>query len=85
LRQNAIRCLHAAGERVAVTRPHQLKEQFLSKGYPEPSDDYVKWKMLSRRALQHATEGNLRLCRNMYLVMADFLWRREKLKQALQM
>jgi hypothetical protein len=63
----------------------RLKQQFLGKGYPEPSDDDVKWGMLNRRALQHATEGNLGLCRNMHLVMAGFLSRREKLKEALRL
>jgi hypothetical protein len=63
----------------------RLKQGFLSKAYPEPSDDDVKWGMLNRRALQHAAEGNLGLCRNMYLVMADFLSRREKLKEALRL
>jgi hypothetical protein len=63
----------------------KLKQQFLSKALPEPSDDDVKWGMLNCRALQHATEGNLGLCRNMYLVMADFLSRREKLKEAFRL
>lgn len=62
-----------------------LKQKFLSKARPGPSDDDVKWGMLNRRALQHATEGNLGLCRNMYLVMADFLSRREKLKEAFRL
>lgn len=63
----------------------RLKHRFVSKGHPEPSDDDVKWGMLNRRALQHATEGNLGLCRNMYLVMAKFLSRREKLKDSLRL
>ncbi len=62
-----------------------LRRRFLSKAHAEPSDDDVKWAMLNRRALQHATEGNLGLCRSMYLVMADFLSRRGKLKDALRL
>ena len=67
------------------TEKERLKQEFLSKGYREPSDDDVKWRMLNRRPLQHATEGNLGLCRNMYLVMADFLSLREKLRDALRL
>jgi hypothetical protein len=67
------------------TENERLKRQFLGKGYPEPSDDDVKWGMLNRRALQHGTEGNLGLCRNMHLVMANFLSRRGKLKEALRL
>jgi hypothetical protein len=63
----------------------RLKQKFLSKGHSEPSGDDVKWGMLNRGALQHAAEGNLGLCRNMYLVMAKFLSRREKLKAALRL
>ena len=63
----------------------RLTQQFLGKGYPEPSDDDVKWGMLNRRALQHATEGNLGLCRNVYLVMGSFVSRREKPKEALRL
>ena len=63
----------------------ELKQRFLSKAYPEPSDDDVKWGMLDRRARKHATEGDLGLCSNMYLVMAKFLSRRGKLKEALRL
>ena len=63
----------------------RLKQQFLSKADPEPSDDDVKWGMLNQRALQHVNEGDLGLCRNMYLVMGDFLSRRQKLKDALRL
>jgi len=63
----------------------KLKQQFFSTARPEPPDDDVKWAMLNRRALQHANEGNLGLCRNMHLVMADFLSRRKKLKEAFRL
>jgi hypothetical protein len=51
----------------------------------EPTDDEVKWEMLNRQALQHSTEGNLGLCRNTYLLMADVLSRPERLKEALRL
>lgn len=35
------------------TEKERLRQEFLSKGYREPSDDDVKWRMLNRRALQH--------------------------------
>jgi hypothetical protein len=47
------------------------------------SDDDAKRDLLNREALQHSTEGNLGLCRNTYLLMADSLSRRESLKEAL--
>jgi hypothetical protein len=62
----------------------RLRQRFLGKGYPEPSDDDVKWGMLNRRALKHAAESNLGLCRNTYLMMADFRSRRGKLRNALR-
>lgn len=62
-----------------------LKQRFLREAHPEPSDDDVKWGMLNRRILQHAAESNLGLCRNMYLVMAGFVWRRGKLTEALRL
>ncbi|MGA2261247.1 MAG: hypothetical protein ABSH28_07420 [Acidobacteriota bacterium] len=63
----------------------RLKQAFLSKGYPEPSDDDVKWSLLSKTAIQHANEGNWGLSRNMYLAMADFLTQRWKLQDALRL
>jgi len=51
----------------------------------EPSGDDIKWEMLNRQARQYSTEGNLGLCRNTYLLMADFLSRPEKLKEALRL
>jgi len=60
-----------------------LAQRFSNKGLNAPSNDDVKWSLLNKRALQHATEGNLGLCRNCYLAMAEFLQRRDKLKQAL--
>jgi hypothetical protein len=67
------------------TEKEGLRQRFLGKECSEPSDDDVKWGMMNQRALQHTAEGNLGLCRNMYLTMADFLWRREKLKDALRL
>ncbi len=63
----------------------RLKKQFIGKGFPEPSDDDVKWGMMNRRALQHAKNSDLGLCRNTYMMMADYLGRRGKLKDALKL
>jgi hypothetical protein len=60
-----------------------LTNRFSAKGYGRPSNDDVKWSIMNKKALQHAQEGNLGLCRNMYHAMASFLDRRGKLKQAL--
>ncbi len=60
-----------------------LSRRFSEKGNSPPSSDDVKWALLNRRALQYAKEANLGLCRNVYFAMADFLRRRDKLKQAL--
>ena len=50
----------------------------------EPTDDEVIWEMLQGRAEQTALEGNLALCRNVHLGMANHLIRRNKKTQALQ-
>jgi hypothetical protein len=50
----------------------------------EPTDNEVIWAMLKARAQQTALEGNLALCRNVYLSMANHLSRRNKKPQALQ-
>jgi hypothetical protein len=50
----------------------------------EPSDDEVIWEMLKGRAQQTALDGNLALCRQVHLVMAHHLLRRNKNAQALQ-
>jgi hypothetical protein len=48
------------------------------------SDDEVNWQMLKGRARQAAHVGNLALCRNLHLDMANHLIRRSKGKQAIQ-
>ena len=63
----------------------RLTQQFAANGYPAPSDDDVAWGLMNKKAMQHATEGNLGLCRNTYLAMADFLSRRNKLAEALRL
>jgi len=62
----------------------RIEQAFLSRGYPEPSQDDVKWSLLNKIAIQHASEGNWGLSRNTYLMMAEFLTRRWKLKDALK-
>ena len=63
----------------------RLTQEFAAKGHPEPSDDDVAWGLMNKEAMRHAKEGNLGLCRNAYLMMADFLLRRQKLKHALRL
>jgi hypothetical protein len=50
----------------------------------DPSPDEVIWEMLKGRARQTAREGNLALCRNVNLAMANHLVRQNKKTQALQ-
>jgi hypothetical protein len=50
----------------------------------EPTDDEVIREMLKGRAQQTALEGNLALCRDVHLGMANHLLRRNKKSQALQ-
>jgi hypothetical protein len=50
----------------------------------EPNEREVIWAMLKGRAQQTALEGNLALCRNVHLSMANHLSRRNKKSQALQ-
>jgi hypothetical protein len=50
----------------------------------EPTDNEVIWEMLQGRAQQAALDGNLALCRNVHLGMANHLTRRNKKIQALQ-
>jgi hypothetical protein len=63
----------------------QLKQEFLAKGYIEPSDDDVKWRMLNQQATREAKEGNFGLLSNTYLVQAKYLSRRGRLKDALRL
>ena len=60
-----------------------LLRRFSEKGYGPPSSDDVKWALLNKKTLQHAKEGNLGLCGNVYFAMAGFQQRRDKLKAAL--
>lgn len=48
------------------------------------SDNDVIWQMLKQRAQRTALEGNLALCRNVHLAMANHLLRRNKQTKALQ-
>jgi hypothetical protein len=50
----------------------------------EPTDNEVIWELLKGRGEQSALEGNLALCRNVHLGMANHLLRRNKKSQALQ-
>jgi hypothetical protein len=50
----------------------------------EPSDNEVIWAMFKARARQTAVEGNLALCRNVHLRMADYLVRQDQKPTALQ-
>jgi hypothetical protein len=50
----------------------------------EPTDNEVIWEMLKGRARHTAREGNLALCRDVHLAMANHLLRRNKKNQALQ-
>lgn len=50
----------------------------------EPTDNEVILEMLERRAQQTAFDGNLALCRNLHLRMANHLLRLNRRKQALQ-
>jgi hypothetical protein len=63
----------------------QLKQEFLAKGYIEPSDDDVKWRMLNQQATREAKEGNFGLLINTYFVQAKYLSRRGRLKDALRL
>jgi hypothetical protein len=63
----------------------RLSQQFPAKGHSAPSDDDVGWGLMNKKAMQHAAEGNLGLCRNTYLSMADFLLKRDKSKEALRL
>ena len=69
---------------LSVEKEH-LTQQFATKGHPAPSDDDVAWSLMNKKAMQHATEGNMGFCRNAYLMMADFLLRRQKLSEALRL
>lgn len=62
-----------------------LSSTFAQKGLKAPSNDDVKWSLLNKKALQHEKERNLGLCRNVYLGMAEFLKRRDKLEQSLRL
>jgi hypothetical protein len=50
----------------------------------EPSGNDVIWKMLKDQADQTARDGNLSLCRNVHLTMANHLLRRNRQNKALQ-
>jgi hypothetical protein len=50
----------------------------------EPIDSAVIWEVLKERARQTALEGNLALCRDVHLEMANRLLQRNKKTQALQ-
>jgi hypothetical protein len=58
---------------------HQLQDRDGS----APSDNEVIWQMLKERAERTAREGDLALCRNVHLAMANYLIRRKNLVKAL--
>jgi hypothetical protein len=59
---------------------HELQDR----GGSASSDDEVIWQMLKERADRTAREGDLRLCRNVHLAMANHLMRRKNPVKALQ-
>jgi hypothetical protein len=63
----------------------RLRKSFLAKGYTEPSDDDVKWGLLNQKAIKYAHDGDFGLSRNIYLTMAEFLARRWRLREALEL
>lgn len=74
----------ASLEEFAVEKEH-LAQQFAAKGFPVPSDDDVALGLMNKKAMQYAKEGNFGLCCNAYLMMADFLLPRQKLREALRL
>jgi hypothetical protein len=67
------------------TERERLKKSFLSKEYVEPSEDDVKWGLLNRKAIKHASNGDFGLSTIMYSMMAQFLVRRWRLREALEL
>ena len=60
------------------------RREMLERGESATSDDEVIWQMLKERAERTAREGDLRLCRNVHLAMANYLIRRKNPLKALQ-
>jgi hypothetical protein len=63
----------------------RLKESFAAKDGTGPSDDDVKWGMLNQKAIKYADDSDFGLSRNIYLTMAEFLARRWRLVEALEL
>jgi len=68
-----------------LAEKEMLTRRSAQKGFSRPSGDDVKWSLLNKRVLEHTSERNLGLVRNIYYAMAGFLERRDKWEQALQM
>jgi hypothetical protein len=68
------------GQRDVDTQRYLLRDRIER----NPSDNEVVWEMLKERAQHTARDGNLALCRNVHLAMANHLIRRNKKTQALQ-
>jgi hypothetical protein len=60
------------------------RQQLQDRRESAPSDDEVIWQMLKERAERTAGEGDLKLCRNVHLAMANHLIRRKNPAKALQ-
>lgn len=75
---------HLATEEEVTAERERLNESFGRKGCAEPSDDDVKWSLLSQNGIQHANDWDFGLSRNIYYTMAEFLVRRWRLREALE-
>jgi hypothetical protein len=69
------------GEQVDAERDRLRREL----GITDLTDDEVKWALLEKMPAVYSAEGNWGLARNSYLLMADFLLRRWKLNDALNL
>lgn len=63
----------------------RLEKSFAAKGDTGPSDDDVKWGLLNQKAVKHAHDSDFGLSRNIWLTMAEFLARRWRLQEALEL
>ena len=72
-------------ESEVIAERERLREILSTKMCKEPADDDVKWALLGKKRAQHASKGDWGLYRNICLLMANFLTRRMKLKDALQL
>jgi hypothetical protein len=63
-------------ESEVIAERERLKESFAAKDGTGPSDDDVKWSLLNQKAIKYA---------HIYLTMAEFLARRWRLREALEL